>query len=252
MTKASDVTAANMWMFVSTPHVFSVEMAAALGFRGVILDDEKVHSGPDLMQAMIIAAERHGLSTLVRLGEPSQMRAEFFLSMGAEGLLLPRLGGLAEVETAIAWARFPPLGVRGLGHSRATGYGLDKPWAELIDPATHQPPRLELIVETAELLDCVEDAAALDGIDGLDIGLLDLSAALGYAGQTTAAPVQDAIDRVIRAGQAAGKPVGMSVGTPEAAASMLSRGLSMLVIDPAIVLKQGLQPYTEALTKSTQ
>lgn len=235
-----------LWLFASVPHHALVEMAAYLGMDGVILDDEKIHVGPDATQAMFLAAEKHSLATKVRLREATASRIEYVLSLGATAILLPRLEGADDVMTAIDSTRFPLGGTRGLGHSRATSYGLRETWQQILS-GTSTPPEVEVIVETRELLDEIDEVAALDAVHGLDIGLMDLSAALGYPGETSAPAVQAAIDTVIDAAQRAGKPVGMSVGSPTAAVEMWGRGLTSLVLDAATLLKLGLNEFRGAL-----
>jgi 4-hydroxy-2-oxoheptanedioate aldolase len=235
-----------LWLFASVPHHALVEMGAYLGVDGMIFDDEKIHVGPDALQAMFLAAEKHNLATKVRLRESTPARIEYILSLGATAILLPRLEGAVDVEAAIASTRFPSTGTRGLGHSRATAYGLRQSWQQILDGSA-DPPQVEVIVETRELLDEIDEVAALDAVHGLDIGLMDLSAALGHPGATATAEVQAAIDTVIEAAQRAGKPVGMSVGTPAAAVEMRGRGLTSLVLDAATLLKFGLNEFRGAL-----
>lgn len=238
-----------LWLFASVPHHALVEMAAYLGMDGVIIDDEKVHVGPEAMQAMFLAAEKHNLASKVRLRESSTERIEYILSLGAAGILLPKLTGVASVKRAIASSRFPAVGTRGLGHSRATGYGLQHSWQQLLD-GSGEPPRVEVIVETREMIDELEGVAALESVDGLDIGLMDLSAALERPGQTSSPEVQAAIDSIIAIGKRAGKPVGMSVSTPTAAIEMWHRGLSSLVLDAATLLKAGVTQFRDALASA--
>jgi 4-hydroxy-2-oxoheptanedioate aldolase len=157
---------------------------------------------------------------------------------------------VASVRTAVDSTRFPLDGTRGLGHSRATSYGLGETWQQILAEAG-DPPKVEVIVETHALLDEIDAVAALDGVHGLDIGLMDLSAALGHPGAAEAVEVQKAIDRVIAAAQRAGKPVGMSVGSPTAAVEMWGRGLTSLVLDAATLLKLGLREFRGALQSTT-
>lgn len=244
---ASKLSTPELWLFASVPHHALIEMAAYLGVDGVVIDDEKVHAGPEQIQAMFLAAEKHRLPAKVRLRESSTARIEYMLSLGARSLLLPRLTTLASVTAAIASTRFPMAGTRGLGHSRATSYGLAQSWSELLD-GSGEPPRLEVIVETREVLADLDEITALEAVRGLDIGLLDLSAALGRPGDTSAAEVQSAIDQVIAVAQRHGKPVGMSVSSPTTAIEMMERGLSSVVLDTAMLLKSGLNQFREVLT----
>ena len=62
--------------------------------------------------------------------------------------------------------------------------------------------------ESQTALDNLDAIAAVDGVDGVFIGPADLSASMGFAGQLTHPAVQaaivDAIERINKAGKAAG------------------------------------------------
>lgn len=229
-------------LFVTIPHHITVEIAGLLGFGLVILDDEQIGASTETMRSMILAAEKHGLSALVRLAEASAPRIQHFLSMGAQGVLLPGLRTIEEVRRFAAVAKYPPDGTRGLGHSRASAYGLREDWATLM-PRLNEETTVHVIVETAQLLERVEDVAKLEHVDALDVGLLDLSAALGCPGDTRAPQVQAAMDRIIAAAHAAGKPVGAAASTPEAARQLVARGLDTLVLDTAALLRLAAQSF---------
>src|ERR1043166_3680692 len=124
------------------------------------------------------------------------------------------------------------------GHSRATAYGLREGWTALM-PRINDETMVHVIVETKEALDEIEAVAAVDQVDAVDIGLLDLSVALGCAGNTGDAKVQAAMDRIIAAAHAAGKPAGVAAPSPQAARQLIARGIDMLIIDAAAVMHVG-------------
>src|ERR1044071_4257159 len=102
-------------LFVTIPHHITVEVAGLLGFDLVILDEEQIIADAEAMRGMIMAGERCGLSTLVRLAEATPWRIQSVLAMGAQGVLLPSLRAVDEVRRLAAAAKYPPEGTRGLG-----------------------------------------------------------------------------------------------------------------------------------------
>ncbi|HXJ53136.1 MAG TPA: aldolase/citrate lyase family protein [Burkholderiales bacterium] len=232
-------------LFVTIPHHITVEVAGLLGFDLVILDEEQIIADAEAMRGMIMAGERYGLSTLVRLAEATPWRIQSVLAMGAQGVLLPSLRAVDEVRRLAAAAKYPPEGTRGLGHSRATAYGLREGWTALM-PRINDETMVHVIVETKEALDEIEAVAAVDQVDAVDIGLLDLSVALGCAGNTGDAKVQAAMDRIIAAAHAAGKPAGVAAPSPQAARQLIARGIDMLIIDAAAVMHVGSKAFMEA------
>jgi 2-dehydro-3-deoxyglucarate aldolase/4-hydroxy-2-oxoheptanedioate aldolase len=109
-------------------------------------------------------------------------------------------------------------------------------------PATIEKANAETLVlvqiETALGLDAVEEIAAVEGIDILWIGHFDLTASLGIPGEFESTRYSDAVDRVLAAGAAAGKPVGMVCGSPEEGAALVERGFRILAYSLDIVLYQ--------------
>ena len=231
-------------LFATIPHHITVEIAGLLGFDLVILDEEQIAADPEALRGMVLAAERYDLSSLVRLAEATPSRIQNVLAMGAQGVLLPSLHGADEVRHLAAAAKYPPEGTRGLGHSRASAYGLRDGWPALM-PRINSETMVHIIVETKEALDQIEAIAALEHVDGIDIGLLDLSVALGCPGNTADAKVQAAMDRIIAAAHAAGKPAGVAAPSPPAARQLVARGIDMLIIDAAGLLHLGSKAFME-------
>jgi 2-dehydro-3-deoxyglucarate aldolase/4-hydroxy-2-oxoheptanedioate aldolase len=81
-----------------------------------------------------------------------------------------------------------------------------------------------------------EEIAAVDGIDILWIGHFDLTASLGIPGAFESPRYREAVDRILAAGAAAGKPVGMVCGSPEDGAALVERGFRILAYSFDIVL----------------
>lgn len=93
-------------------------------------------------------------------------------------------------------------------------------------------------VETATGLDAVEEIAGVDGIDVLWIGHFDLTASLGIPGDFASARYHEAIDRILAAGVAAEKPVGMVCDSAEQGAALIDRGFRVLAYSIDIFLYQ--------------
>lgn len=226
MTSEPVITRA--YLFCSIPHPSMVEFGATLGVRGVIIDDEKFHASPEVVQSMCLAAEKWGLDALMRLRVASSERVEYALNLGIGTVLLPRLTAVEQIPPLCASLTWPPHGTRGFGNSRASLYNVGRHERKL---------QVQVIVETTELLDRVEEVAALESVSGLDIGMLDLAAALGVKPDLNNETLAAAIDRVIRAASAAGKPVAMSMPNLRTARAWVSRGLTHVVIDPMSMLR---------------
>ena len=60
------------------------------------------------------------------------------------------------------------------------------------------------------------------------IGHFDLSASLGVPGDFASSAYRDAVERILAAGEAAGKPVGMVCGSVDEGPQLLERGFRLL------------------------
>ena len=86
-----------------------------------------------------------------------------------------------EVEQLVRFAKFPPLGNRGFCPTRDGLWGYDE--ASLAGAGTYmdRANRETLLIpqcETAGCLAHIEEIAAMEGVDGIFVGPLDLSIAL--------------------------------------------------------------------------
>ena len=158
----------------------AAELMSQAGYDFLLIDAEHSNIGPDGVLEMLRAIDRGRSAPLVRLSETSASHVQWALDGGAEGILFPRIRSVEDVKLAVSLCRYPPDGIRGLGPGRASGYG-----ANMLDyVATANRQIMVMIqVETMEAVDCVDDIAAVPGVDLIFIGPGDLSQVLGIPGE---------------------------------------------------------------------
>ena len=83
-------------------------------------------------------------------------------------------------------------------------------------------------IEDKEALDCLDEIAAVEGIDAFFVGPGDLSASLGVYGEADSPVMEDAIRKVAEAAKKYGKWWGIPVGSPAQAQKYLDMGASFL------------------------
>src|SRR5437868_14589125 len=84
------------------------------------------HTSFDLrdVQLMVMAAERVGITPIVRTPGFDPAFVLRLLDMGVQGIQLPHISGAAAARAAVQAVRYPPQGDRGMaGASRASSYG---------------------------------------------------------------------------------------------------------------------------------
>jgi len=220
----------NGWLSLTSPLV--VETVARAGFASVTLDAQHGFATFDSIVEGVAAAALAGAPALVRLPASDYALGARALDVGAAGLIAPMIENAADAQAFVEAVRFPPVGRRSWGPSRAmTLLGLDR------DAYLANANELTLalaMIETERGLANVDEIAATDGIDGLLIGPNDLSVSLkrGAAIDVGHPKVVEALGRVLAAGRRAGKPVAIFANSPAIASDYVRRGFPMIALGP--------------------
>ncbi|QNP54224.1 host specificity protein (plasmid) [Hymenobacter qilianensis] len=184
-----------------------IECLALAGLDYVVLDLEHGPGSVAGAAAQILAAERHSLTPLVRVKDTSRAAVMNLLDQGAQGLVIPAIKTVEEVQRLVQYGKYAPLGERGFGPSRASAFSY-APALQNLGEYLARCNRETLLLpqcETRECLEQVEEIVQVEGVDGLFIGPFDLSIALGVPAQFEAEVMQRALRRILTACQAAGK-----------------------------------------------
>jgi 4-hydroxy-2-oxoheptanedioate aldolase len=217
------------------------EVIGRIGFDVIWFDMEHRAFGFDKIEPVSLACRATGIDLMVRVlktGYTSPMRA---LEFGANGILVPHVMSVEEARQWVDWVRYPPLGRRGFdGAGADADYSL-RDAKEYLTSANDEV-FLALQVEDRECVECVDEIAALPGVDLLFVGPGDLSISYGVPFQFDHPLVQAAIDKVASAAQKAGKWWGIPTGSPEQAQSALDRGARLITAgNDHLFLMRGFQ-----------
>lgn len=129
----------------------------------------------------------------IRVFEPAQIGRA--LDLGAQGVLVPRIRSLSDVDSSISAFEFPPQGQRGWGPGRAARYG--SLMSDLLARASQN--ELWLQIETLDALNCLPAIAERSGFHGLFVGPGDLSLAMGIPGEWNNPSLQETIQEIYQA-----------------------------------------------------
>jgi 2-keto-3-deoxy-L-rhamnonate aldolase RhmA len=232
------------------------EMVGRIGYDLVWLDLEHRPFGYETIDPISLACRATGMDLMVRIrktGYDAPMRA---LEFGANGIMVPHCRSASEARQWADWVRFPPSGKRGLdGAGADADFGLADPHAYL----KHANEEIFLVVqiEDREAIECVEEIAAVPGVDLLFVGPGDLSLSYGVPFQFEHPLLQEAMGRVDRAVRKAGKWWGTTSGSPEAAQKALDMGARMITagVDHVFLMRgfqQSFEQYGKiSITKQT-
>src|SRR3954454_10977841 len=110
-----------MWVTLESPSI--TEMAVALGLDWVVIDAEHGHLDWKEVVEHLRATVRSDTVALVRLAELNVGLVKRALDIGADGVVIPWIESAEQLRQAVAFARYPREGVRGIGAERATAWG---------------------------------------------------------------------------------------------------------------------------------
>lgn len=216
--------------WLSLGDLYATRVLARMGFDWLTLDIE--HSAVDWSQAAMIfaAVADAGCVPLARVPEGSHHYIKRVLDAGAWGIVVPMVDTVEQARTAIAAAKYPPLGNRSVGggmHSMNFGATAGDYYARANDEI--------LVVLQTESPRGVENAEAiysLPGCDAIFIGPNDLRAQMRTPDGRDPSPAEHEamIQRVIAVGKQVGTPTGIHEMEADGALRRAGQGMQFLAI----------------------
>ena len=219
-------------LYQDTDHV---EILGLMGYDFLWADAEHSSASPSDMSRLILAAERRGMPTIVRIGHGYQDiigHAQKYLVAGAQGILLPQCESRREVEKIVEAVKFPPVGKRGLAGERWNNWGISTSQdsttlAERVNESNCNSI-VGVVVESQKGISCLDEILDVEELDFVFVAPTDLSADLGLHGQTRHPRVQQMVDEAGKKIQGKGKAAGMLVLSPHDYKYWRERGFTVL------------------------
>ncbi|GMG87938.1 HpcH/HpaI aldolase family protein [Biformimicrobium ophioploci] len=213
--------------FQKTPSSMVSEVLGSTGLDMVCLDAE--HSPFDRAQLdqCIFALRAMDMPSLVRVPSAAPEHLLNALDCGATGVVVPHVVSAEMAKTVAAHSHFGAGGRGYAGSTRAAAYTRKAMPAHLADSAAQTVVIAQ--IEDVEALDQIDEIAAVDGIDCLFVGRIDLTVALGAASPKDPVVVE-AVERICAAGKKAGRCVGMFVGDLDEIPHWREQGASLFLL----------------------
>lgn len=225
--------------WLETASQAACEIGALLGYELVLLDMEHGVLSLEAADRLIPHCKGLGLTVYSRVAAPERVPIQHALDSGADGVILPQIENVRHAREATAFAKYPPLGTRGMGFSRTMDYGATP--ADFTD-AENRRTKCYAMIETPGALADVEAIVALDTVDGLFLGPFDLSLTRGRGVFQSASDDEADARRIGEAAAAAGKPWALPAPDPQAFAFACDHGAEFVsVSDDLTALRAGFQ-----------
>lgn len=213
--------------FLKIPHPHVVEVLASGGLDCLCIDAEHAPFDRQSIDLCIMAARAGGLPVLVRPLSGAAHELLNALDCGADGVVVPHI---RSAEEAVALARLTQYGPGGRGYAgstRAAEYGA----VTIPQHMAASAARTTVIaqIEDAEALDQIDAIAAVEGIDALFVGRIDLTISLGCTSPDDP-KVLAAVDLILAACRRAGRASGMFTSRVADAAHWREKGASLFLL----------------------
>jgi 2-keto-3-deoxy-L-rhamnonate aldolase RhmA len=212
---------------IRNPAILPLLKAAGLDFARVDME----HSSPSIETIADMAVVARALDFPIAVRPPKANREWItrLLDVGVMNLHCPQVESAAHAAEIVAASRYAPKGLRGWG-------GLN-PGNDYVTAGTLGEHRafanrqvfVTVMLETARAFEDLDEIAAMDGIDALTLGPMDLAQDLGVVGTPDQARVLDEKrDLVLAAAKRHGKTCAMLVSSAEQARKWKEAGALLL------------------------
>lgn len=176
------------------------------GMDFVILDAEHGPFDYSTISHLVMNAKQVGIPIIVRLAENSRKDITKVMDMGADGLLLPMTNTAEDIEQVVCYAKYQPLGRRGVSTNRAHTLYNPGDFKEYMKDA-NDSTMIFAQIETKLGLENIKDIVNVSGVTGIFVGPNDLSCDMGCIGNTE--PIISVIHYVGKEAVTSGKRAGI-------------------------------------------
>lgn len=235
---------AGTWCSLGSPA--AAEITALCGFDWVLLDAEHAPSSTAGIMGQMQAISRLSTAPIVRIPWLDRVAVKWNLDIGAAGIMVPYVETVEQAREAVSFMRYAPEGVRGVaGATRASDYGFDFPqyFAE-----ANQRMLTIAQMETRLAVDNSRAIAAVDGIDVLFVGPMDLSTSLGMHKRFADPAFMEILQLVSDNARAEGKACGILLPNVDLVPRFKEMGYTFVAVSSDVnVLTKNFKDIARAL-----
>jgi 2-dehydro-3-deoxyglucarate aldolase len=165
------------WVTIGHPAI--PEILSNAGFDWLVIDLEHTTIDLSMVQILITVIQSKDMLALVRVSQNEEVIIKRVLDAGADGIVVPMVNSASDAKRAVNYAKYPPLGTRGVGLARAQNYGYE------FEAYRNQINDIIIIaqIEHVNAINDLQSIVKVDGIDGTIIGPYDLSGSVGIPGK---------------------------------------------------------------------
>jgi len=182
------------------------------GLDFIIIDNEHGNFDYGDISRLVMNANLIGIEVIVRIGDSSRAHITKLADMGVSGFLLPMTNCAADIEVVVQYAKYTPVGKRGISTTRAHTLYNPPPLLEYME-AANKKMKIYAQIETVSGMENLKDILMTDGVEGIFIGPNDLSIDMACINDKD--KLYKAIKTIAEGANAHNKPFGIITGNKD-------------------------------------
>ncbi len=207
---------------------FLPKMFANAGYDYVILDNEHGCFSYTDLQTMVQIAKGCDIATIVRVPKIDRECIQRYWDLGADGILVPMVNTKEQAMEVVRLSKYAPMGQKGMAFFKGNmDFRMDKDIKEYMEDSNKKGLIL-VQTETQESVGNIEEIAAVEGVDGVFVGPLDLSGDFGTPGTYDGDEFLAAVKKVFDTTKKQGKISACFVGNHQFLGEVLSYGVNFI------------------------
>ena len=227
----------NGWLSIG--NAFAAEIMAEQGFDSLTIDLQHGFLDYSDAKSMLQALRASGVTPLARVPWLDPGIIMKMLDGGAYGIICPMVNRPEQAAQLVEAMRYPPLGSRSFGPTRAKISSGGNYASE-----ANETVLAIAMIETAEAVENVDAICRTPGLDGIYIGPADLTlgvskGALPPGFDRTEPEIVAVIKKILAAAKVARIRAGLHCGTPEYAAKAVGWGFDMVTMSGDVAFLSG-------------
>lgn len=213
--------------FMKTPSPIVAEVLGLSNLDAFCIDTEHAPFGRLELDHCIAAFRAADRPSIVRTPSGSSTDIRNALDSGATGILVPHVTTAEQASQIVAAAHFGEGGRGFAGSTRAADFTTKRMPQHLAD--SREQTTVIVQIEDLAALDHVADIAAVDGVDAIFIGRIDLAVAMGKS--PIDGSVVSAVQDICAEAAGVGTTIGMFTPDLEEIPSWRDAGASLFLLD---------------------
>jgi 2-dehydro-3-deoxyglucarate aldolase/4-hydroxy-2-oxoheptanedioate aldolase len=214
------------WIFeFCTPGIARVLVSTGVDF--VVYDQEHSAFGIDTVRGLLAETRPLNLAALVRPPSYEYHLIAPLLDAGASGVIIPNVQDAKQARKIADACRYTPCGQRGAAFALAHDDFLPGEVPAKMQ-AANDAMICAVLIESVQGLETLEEIVAVEGVDLVWLGFLDLSLSMGIPGQYQHPQFQQAVARLLEVCKAHKKPAGILSNDPEQAKKYVQKGFQCI------------------------